>query len=247
MDFIHNPYGGFDCLISLDPEKAPQSQDDTSEREYVVCFFLADPISYNHHVNIETKDNLSFNVDSNDKKILVKFQVNENNLLEAVKFSLVHHSKNQAIVTCYDILSMLLSFWALNTLSGYIIRGLQLIDVKHQTRWQPLEFNPTPISPIIPPVFKINPDNEAVFSLYREGVNSSSIFYKFICFYKILEAWVKRRAIFKQTDNYIRVHKIELKRPKRTITQDMILVSSLSHNILNQYIHKSFGTFYFGQ
>lgn len=244
MRIRHNPYGGFDCLLSLDPEKENLSRVDLSEREYVVCFFLANPHTYDLFVNIEVKENTAFNVETKDRKILVKYQNNDKGLLEAVKFSLHHNNKNQAITICYDILSMLLSYWSLNTLSGYIIRGLLLIDVKHQVRWQQLEFKPTPVPLFIPTLFQIDSDNEAVFSLYREGSNSASVFYKFICYYKILEAWALHHSIFKQNSDYIKINKLSIQRVKRTITQEILNFSCLSFNEPKQYFNKSFKQFY---
>jgi hypothetical protein len=79
----------------------------------------------------------------------------------------------------------------------------------------------------MPGVVSITPEHEAALSLYREGRNSTSPFYRFLCFYKILEAWRKRAGVFASADRLIREKGLPFRRARPRVTQDMLNLALL--------------------
>jgi hypothetical protein len=95
----------------------------------------------------------------------------------------------------------------------------------------------------LPSGIDVSDEHSAVMSLYREGRNSTSPFYRLLCFYKILEAWNQHGNIFGAADRLIRQKKLPFRRPRRIITKDM-LVQSLVFNRSPEFEGKTFTEFF---
>ena len=84
----------------------------------------------------------------------------------------------------------MLSFWAITAGTGFGIFGLRVIDEKYGVKWKVIPQRSAPEPFYLPLGIEAGQQHAAMMSLYREGRNSASPFYRFLCFYKILEAGI---------------------------------------------------------
>ena len=75
----------------------------------------------------------------------------------------------------------------------------------------------------LPDGILINEEYKAVLSLYREGRNSASPYYRLLCFYKILEAWYNKTAVFGLRPDQLQKRGFSLHVPKRKISRGMLI------------------------
>ena len=83
---------------------------------------------------------------------------------------------------------------------------------------------------------------KSLFALYREAKNNSSPYYRFFCFYKILEAFYERPDIFRKIDKMISEKQLPIKRPKRKITKDDLIYALVDPN--SKYLDMPYGKFF---
>jgi hypothetical protein len=133
--------------------------------------------------------------------------------------------------------------WALLTGSGFSIFGLMIVDDRHKATWKVVPQRAAAEEFMLPDEMSLPPQHAAVVSLYREGRNAQSPFYRFLCCYKILEAWYQGGGIFAEADRLSRTRGLAVTRPRRIVTRDM-LVLSLVFNSHPEFEGVSFKKFF---
>ena len=171
---------------------------------------------------------------------LMRFQPNEDGRLSRIGFVITDTIPHPAFRYCHDHLCQLLSIWALTVGTGFSIFGVRIIDKKHEARWKVVPQNVAPEPFVLPVGIALSPEIAAIVSLYREGRNTPSPFYRLLCFYKILEAWYRHGSIFGEADRLIREKGLPLKRPRRRVTQEMLSFSLLFKS-RPEFENKTFG------
>src|SRR3990172_4255655 len=225
-------------------ETVTASKSDEEERHFEVWFLLENPPTREREVELKLSNPIyKTQTDGAGRAASMQFLPNSNGQLEAVAFKVPDHSAKLSFRYCYDRLCQLLSFWALVTGSGFSVFGLRIVDVKHNTRWKVLPQRAAADPFVLPQGIDLPEEHAAIVSLYREGRNAQSPFYRFLCCYKILEAWYKSGGIFAQADRLIREKGLPLSRPRRRITHDT-LVLSLVFNAHPEFENVTFVQFF---
>lgn len=224
-------------------ETISASQNDTEERDFEIGFFLENPPSRNRGVEIELESpEQRTQIDEMGRQAGMLFQPH-NNILNVVAFRLSDSNPKEAFKRCFNNISKLLSFWALGSGSGFSIHSVRIHDLQHNAIWTIRPQSARPTAFFLPSEIDIGPEHAAMLSLYREARNSQSPFYRFLCCYKILEGWYNHGSIFGQADRLIRDRNLPFRRPRRTITRAM-LVMSLLFNTHPEFEGRSFGIFF---
>ncbi|MFX0202352.1 MAG: methylamine utilization protein MauJ [Candidatus Hodarchaeota archaeon] len=207
-------------------ETIQASEGDTEERTFEIVFFLENPPSHRQGVDLRLGEaQIQTQIDEMSRQVTVRFQPNTDGRLWSVVFIVSDTNPKSAFRYCYDRLSPLLSFWALMTGSGFAILGLRIIDTGHGAKWKVVPQHSRPEEFAIPASMTIGGEHGAMLSLYREARNSQSPFYRFLCCYKILEAWYRNRDIFSYADRIVRENNLPFRRPPRTVTHEMLVIS----------------------
>lgn len=225
-------------------ETTQASEQDTSEREFEVYFYLENPPTRRRDVELHlTETAYRTQTDGTGRTAAVRFDPTADKLLERVGFKIKDVSARAAFRYCYDKLCLLLSGWALMTGSGFSIFGLLIADDRHKARWKVIPQRAAAKDFMLPAELSLSPQHSAAVSLYREGRNAQSPFYRFLCCYKILEAWYQGGGIFAEADRLVRARGLPVTRPRRTVTRDM-LVRSLVFAAHNEFEGVSFANFF---
>lgn len=239
------PYFLYEFWESVsEPNTVSASQADRTEREFEICFFLENPPARRRGVELRLDAPLPKQQrDDSGREAAFLLQPGKNGDLEAVIFKIKDSDPKAAFRYCFDQLSKLLSFWAVTTGSGFSIFGLAITDPKHKAKWKmvPQRAASTPF--FMPSEINLSDEYAALLSLYREARNSASPFYRLLCCYKILEAWYTKGSIFGYADRLVQEKNLSVRRPKRTVTQEM-LTMSLLFNRHPEFLDVSFGKFF---
>lgn len=207
-------------------ETISASNIDNQMREFEIGFFLENPPTRRRAVEIELKNpEKKMQTDGTGRQVTVQFQPNSKNQLEVIIFRLTDSKPKNAFIYCYNNVSQLLSFWALATGSGFSILRVYIVDIRHNAKWIIEPQWARPGNFFLPSEINISPKHAAMLSLYREARNSQSPFYKFLCCYKILEVWYKKGDIFATADRLVREKNLPFRRPRKKITQQMLIMS----------------------
>ncbi len=204
-------------------DKIKASDQDGDEREFEFLFYLENPPARRFDVDLRCDGDINKTVtDSSGQRISVMFYTSEKNRLARIGCKLTSADRKIALKYCWDTISELMSIWSIKTGSGFSIYAFRVLDAKHDVKWRvfPQQAGPEPF--FIPSEIGIRGEYAAMFSLYREARNSQSPFYRFLCCYKILEAWYRCRDIFGEADRLIKEHNLPFRRPKRSITKEDI-------------------------
>ena len=203
------------------------SDADHDERQFEVWFILENPPTRRRDVELRLREAITkTQTDGAGRTVSIRFQAAEGqDLLGGVGFRIHDTSARAAFRYAYDQLGQLLSVWALSIGSGFSIFGLRIFDERHEARWKVLPQRAAPEDFFLPDEISLSPQHAAVISLYREARNAQSPFYRFLCCYKILEAWYRSGGLFRAADTLIRDRDLPFRRPRRTVTQDMLVLS----------------------
>lgn len=253
------PYFGH--LFFPETESVKASEADKSERKFTVVLFLEELHSRKVQwstlkipQHYQTTIKLAMGTEA-EKELEVTFLKNENSSVAesntvspdkegrvgAIATDLLARDMLGAVREAYDVHSRLLSFICLMNGSNLPIFGVKVTDDKHKAMWYA---KPTPSAPDefgLPKLIGFGEAFRILLSLYREGKNNPSPPYRFFCFYKILEAFYMHKKNFSEIDDIIRTNNLPFKRPKRKITNDMLLQALSTHT---EFKDLTFGTFF---
>lgn len=225
-------------------ETTRASEEDAREREFEVYFYLENPPTRRREVELRLRETVyRSQTDGTGRTVAVRFDPTADGVLERVGFKIKDTSARAAFRYCYDKVCPLLSFWAVMTGSGISIFGLGVADDRHKAVWKVVPQRATPEDFMLPDEVALSPQHSAALSLYREGRNAQSPFYRFLCCYKILEAWYRGGGIFAEADRVVRERDLPVRRPRRVVTQEM-LVMSLVFQAHREFEGVSFARFF---
>lgn len=216
-------------------ESIKASESDASERGFEVWFYLEDPLGRLVEDSAlllpSTLDRTFSDAGGTGRSMAVRFLPNDKGRLRAIGFGIAEQSPKAAFLYCFDNVSPMLSYWTFSFGNGFSIYCVRILDHKHHAEWSILPHHIATESFRLPIDLAPRPEHAAVISLYREGRNAQSPFYRFLCFYKILEAWYRHRSIFGEADRLIKDNAerimqhgdtVPSRPPQRRITKDML-------------------------
>ncbi|MDO8700641.1 MAG: methylamine utilization protein MauJ [Deltaproteobacteria bacterium] len=227
-----------------DSKSITASQSDNQEREFFVYFYLENPPARVRSVELLlTQKVQKLQTDGTGRQASLRFEPNDKNELDRVGFKIRDVHPKLAFTYCYDQLSQLLSFWTVVAGSGFSIFGVKVLDEKNKARWKVVPQRAAPEPFEMPSGISVGDAHSAVLSLYREARNTQSPYYRFLCCYKILEALYRSRSLFGFVDHLVKEKGLPFTRPRRTITEEM-LVTSLVFESRPEFKNKNFREFF---
>ena len=178
-----------------------------------------------------------------EDEIEFKFENNEDKKLKSIACKLQSQSYYLAAKKAYNHISFLLSILSFRHKYPLEIYAISIVDEKYKAKWinRPQQGKAEEFH--ISPTFKVNPELKNIFALYRESRNSNSPFYKFLCLFKILEAFHKHKQVFRLSDKILKENKVTIKRPKRRVSKNQIKIALLQKRN-QEFEGKTYGQMY---
>jgi hypothetical protein len=186
--------------IEGDTRKDEDRLNDKSKRSFEVKALLSKELFFNQKVDFsidEKVGNSFFVLPPNAVKVLIPntFGVfacykNEANELSLITTSIETNSWNEAFQIFFKVVSPFLDHLSFITNTPFIISKVFCRDVKNDLSVYSYEVPYFPVT-ISPNINSIPNELIPILSLYREAKNNVSSYYRFLCYYKILEGIFK--------------------------------------------------------
>lgn len=232
-------YGFLNWSMITPIETIEKSLNDKNVRLLKFIVHLQNPINNSIDIGIVIDKIRSFTIGTNEDKLEFSFVGKpESNLL----FQIHVHQHSNDIEKSYENtisnVNHILSTWTSQTSVPSIISRIEIIDIINGARWLVEDINPTEYCYFYLDSFlELFPYVKSMRSLYREGRNSKSIYYRFLCFYKIIESAHNGFGLIKLIRKNTGVD--PPKRKKIIITQEIVNKANPTHrNVLDSYINK---------
>lgn len=241
-DERHIPNIGFSHWIARsDLESINTSEADHNKRNFHIEFFLEDTRARTSYVYASVPQESSFNIVQTDYVIDFLCQPNEDGYFNKIIAGLSEESAVKAFErTSAQVLPML-SVFSHKYRRPFHVRAIWITDLNHKAKWCISPFAQKLVEiKISPSGFKQHHPLGAMFSIYREGMNSISDSHRFLCFFKIFEAWKMGKSAFKNTRvEYENAKGNKLERPKRKITK-LLLSGAFNEQYHDCFLNKKF-------
>jgi hypothetical protein len=239
------PYFGYYWWESVsEKDKIRESENNKAERNFYLNVFLerieTRKINDSAVALLEEKVvHMQMPLDSMD----IKLSKNDENRLRMISCKIRSIDRNDAIRKGYNIVARLLSYQTFVYASSSCIFAMRISDEFNQATWEckPQSTEPAPL--YFPSIVGVSKELDVLLSIYRDAKNTFSPFYRFLCYYKILEAFYEHRHVFSDADTVIKKNNLCISRPRRSITKAMVIKSMLHHR-MNEFIGKAYGKYF---
>ncbi len=242
-DNLHIPHiGAHHWIPQSQKENIKASEEDTKKRPISIRFFLEDTRARTPYVFGKLPKTKDFHANYDNDNIDFRFEENSNlGLLQSIFVGLHTESAKKAFDTASTHLLSMLSIMSYRYRRPFCIRSVCIVDDNHQAKWL---IHPTCQNPIeieLPQWGFIQSEPiGTMFALFREGMNSNSDSYRFLCFFKIIESWKKRKCAFKSTDDkYKKIYASVSKRNTLKVTKTL-LSGAYCHKYHDNFIERKF-------
>ncbi len=227
-----------------DSEACRISQSDTSERPFFISFTLEDSLRVRIGDSFfNLPETTQIDQQTSQNTIRIQLEKNDKNRLKSLQCKIISNSYIRASQICYNSITKLFSFLSFKYGSPLAIYSLQAFDEKHNAKWRCYpQFGRSELLQI-PLLTKFDKSFRIILSIYREGKNTRSPFYSFLCFYKILEAFYDHRQVFAKSDKIIKDNNLDIKRRRRRITREQ-LVLSMSLGLWPEFENMAYGKYF---
>lgn len=244
------PFFTFEAWSKLSDETTINSSlQDTSFRLFELQFELFNPITYENNIGIVESEESRFLRISNiykSKSAELSFEPDgDRKLVNKLYIRVTADNASDCFVEVVNFISQVLSWWSYQTTASTAIKRVRIKDVEHGAEWETQQISINAhYQAILPPEFGADEEVYSMLSLYREGRNSSSVFYRFLCFYKILESLKKQSGLFGLARKICENNSIPVvPRPTLKITKELLETNKLNPEVLEYFIDKKVGFF----
>lgn len=193
--------GLFDWISSAGPAQIAASKADSTRRPIGITAFVEDPRARTMHAWIILPSKTEYQVNVDGEAVDVWINGTSDRQLNSVLLGTFALSALEACQRCLALLLSLLSSWSFQTQRPIALREIAVEDKTHSAKWlvrpqaqEPLKLNDITVSLGAP-----NPIG-SLLALFREGMASVQPAYKFLCYYKIIEAWKEAIGPFKHVN-----------------------------------------------
>ena len=151
------------------------------------------------HAWIYLPSKAEYHVGAEGEAVDVWIHGNADNQLNSVLLGTFAFSAQEGCQRSLALLFSLLSSWSFQTQRPVSVRELLIEDKTHGARWvvRPQAQTPLKLNDITVSLGAPNPIG-SLLALFREGMASEQPAYRFLCYYKIIEAWNKSSGPFEQ-------------------------------------------------
>jgi hypothetical protein len=195
--------GLFDWVASAAPAQIAASKADITNRPIGVTAYLEDPRARTTHVWISLPSKTEYHVGADGGTVDVWVNGTPERLLSSVLLGTFALSAQEGCNRCLALLLSLLSSWSFQAQRPVAIRELSIEDRTHGAKWvvRPQAQTPLKLNDITVSLGAPNPIG-SLLALFREGMASEQPAYRFLCYYKIIEAWNKGIGPFEQVRKF---------------------------------------------
>lgn len=217
LDNFHIPHiNTLQWYPSGNKEVCESANCDYSERPFGVYFFLEDSRAKTLYVHVKIDNELSQHIKI-DGEINFWFNKNNDNYLESILIDLCADGFKKALENSFNFVNSILSMLCFFYRRPFRIWQIKITDRKYDIDYITRPFCPKAEPLVLPSIsFPAEIPIGSLFSIYREGMNSVDIAYRFISFFKIYEAWYKD----KNAEKYF--YRNKQSKPKITITENLL-------------------------
>ncbi len=240
-----SPHFGFYMWDPSDESRAQESINDNSKRDYYVNFILEnfERRKINDSTYVINKEKVLHQESEKYGSMDIKFIKNDENHLRTISCRLSSANFDEAIRMAYESIMHFLSLQTFFSANASLVYAMTIEDSKNKAKWTCHPRIRIIAELFIPELIGFTKEFEILLSIYRDAKNNPSPFYRFLCYYKILEAFHAHRYIFKKTDQVIKEKKLSIKRPKRKITKKMLINALLNHR-MNEFSNMPYGKYF---
>lgn len=219
------PYG---LLGPLKAESAPEtvrnSAEDTNEREFLVGFFVRNPVTQVWEVDILLNNGTySETLNFHGRPAVMNLFPNDAGKLDEILYRIEACSAQQAVDACYAHVTTQLASWALRLGRGMAVAGWRVADLKHETRWRCVPFRPSALELKQPTLDQVPDTHRHLLHLYGEVRNATSPAWRLLNAMTILRAWRDRAEPFGSTDQ--RASEVGQSRREHLVTFETLMHS----------------------
>mgnify|MGYP002393163176 CR=1 FL=1 len=167
------------------------SEADASERNFVVGYYLRNPVTRTWDCDIlVAENNGARRIEIGGRLGKVLLTANSAGKLEQIIYTLPATSAEAALAASYKHVIKRLDVMILQHGRGIEVAGWQIADVEHQARWRCVPFRPSSLTPL-PDLRDTPPAYDDVIRLYREARCTTSVYWRLVCAGAILDAAVR--------------------------------------------------------
>jgi len=230
----------------IDQSLIRKSEEDKTVRFFYVGFHLenCDRRKVNDSTVALEEDKFK-KLNRGDGELIIEMKLikNEHNRLAKIDSRVKSNFYYSALRDAYNIVTAyLLSIQSFQSGANLAIWAVAIKDDVHKAQWvcKPQYAVADPLK--LPEVIGMEDEFKAVLALYREAKNNASPYYRFFCYYKILEAFYERSDVFRKIDRIISEKNLPIKRPKRKITKGNLVYALVGPN--SKYLDMPYGKFF---
>ncbi len=169
-----------------DQERVRDSQADSSTRDFLVGFYLRNPVSQEWQVELHLNEPQWLDFEYQDTNISAGFYPHDEERLAEILCRIQATSAFEAVRRCYAFVIRLLNYWAVWYGRGFGIDGYRVADLRNEARWRAVPHRPSSEQFTKPAIDNISEEMDGLFELYRTVRTTNSPVYRFLCAYKLL-------------------------------------------------------------
>jgi hypothetical protein len=234
-------FGPFDWITATEAAQIDSSRADVAQRPIGITAFIEDPRARTPHTWVKLPNTTEYHLKVDNGTVDIWVRGNSDGLMNSLVLGTFAQSPSEALSRCGSLLFSLLSSWSFQAQRPFAVRELLVEDKLHQAKWQvrPQAQTPVKLNDITVSLAGPNPIG-SLLALFREGMASTQPGYRFLCFYKIIEAWKEHHGPFKQVNQAFAV---QGKVPKRRVlkVEDDMFSGKCEPEKYQHLIGKKFG------
>lgn len=165
------------------------SQADETRREFLIGFYLHNPITREWQVELQLTEPYWTQVIEPGGGISVGYYPGTSGELAEIICRIEELNCAVAVRRCYACVSRTLSCWSALKGRAFAILGFKVADLRHEAKWRAVPHRPSTLGFDLPPREGLPETYWTITALYREARNSASDIYRLLCCHKILRMW----------------------------------------------------------
>ena len=199
-------FGLLDWLPASGSESIKNSQNDMSVRPIGVRIFLEDPRARTPHIWALMPERTEYHLEIEEKTVdLWIFAALESKFVGGLQLGTYAESAKDGLLRCAPVALSNMSTWSVQLQRPVAIREIRIEDKTNSAIWGIRPQAQTPLQPADLNV-SLATGNAigSLLALFREGMASVQPAYRFLCYFKILDAWKNHHGPFAQTDEQLK-------------------------------------------
>lgn len=193
IDNMHVPHLGLLQWNSDTKDEINKSRNDTSSRVFGIRFFLEDLRANTKYVHVNLDENVTYHMSDLDNKFTSWFEKDNHNYLKSILVEITTCTMIDAFKIAAQRIFTTLSVLCFFYRRPFRVYKICIMDDKYNAESHTSYFCSKSEKLTLPLAsFSEKSPLGSLLAIYRDGMNSMDIPYRYICFFKIYEAWHKK-------------------------------------------------------